>query len=129
MANENCPLCAGPMEARSAAPCEQCGGDPESLARYRGRDETYHLVKVLGGREIVLCIGCMLSFGSLDPLYLGVPPRSQYGFESMEVLREMRDPPVRADYFCPACGYRLKFLRFVKDVRSRAGQGTDPSAP
>lgn len=120
MGSDECPLCSGPLEVRNVAPCEQCGGDPESLARFNAQDQIYHLVKVLRGKEIVLCTGCMLDFGSLDPLFLGVPRGTHYGFEHMEIVREINSPAIRADNFCPSCGYRMKFLRFVKEVRTHA---------
>jgi hypothetical protein len=120
MGNEECPLCSADMEVRNVAPCEECGGDPESLDRFGAKNQTYHLVRVLGGRELVLCTGCMLDFGSLDPNFLGVPAGAHYGFENMEIVREINAAAIRADNYCPECEYRLKFLRFVKDVRSTA---------
>lgn len=125
MASDECPLCAGRLEPRSAAPCEKCGGDPDSLARYNTGEESYYLIRVLGGREIVLCTGCMVGFGELEPGYLAVARRSDYGFERMEVVRQVSGV-VRPDGYCSDCGYRLKFLKFVKSVRSRAGRETDP---
>ena len=120
LSSGDCPLCSGPLEVRSVAPCEQCGADPDSLARFNAGDQSYHLVKALKGKEMILCTGCMLNFGSLDPSYLGVPAGTSYGFEHMEIVREIKSPVVRADNFCPDCGYRLRFLRFVKEVRSLA---------
>ena len=120
MGNEDCPLCGAAMEVRNVAPCEECGGDPESIDRFGARDQTYHLVRVFGGSELILCTGCMLDFGSLDPNFLGLPAGTPYGFEHMEIVREITGPAIRADNFCPECEYRLKFLRFVKEVRSHA---------
>lgn len=126
MASEYCPLCAGVMEPRSAAPCEKCGADSDSLARFNAGEESYYLVKILRSRELVLCAGCMVGFGELEPEFLAASQRSDYGFERMEIVRQVNGS-VRNDYFCPECGYRLKFLRFVKDLRTRAGRGTDPA--
>lgn len=117
---DECPLCSSPLTGRNVAPCEQCGGEFESLDQFRTGEQTYHLVRVLNGKELVLCTGCMLNFGYIDPEFLGVPAGTPYGFESMEVLREITTPGARADQYCPECGYRLKFLRFVKDVRTHA---------
>ncbi|HEX2179107.1 MAG TPA: hypothetical protein VHL54_06260 [Actinomycetota bacterium] len=119
MADE-CPLCYGQLETRHAAPCEECGGEPESLEAFRGGEQAYYLVNVLGGRELILCTGCMVDFGSLDRKFLGVPAGTDYGFDHMEVVREVNGPAARGDNYCPSCGYRLKFLRFVKAVRSHA---------
>jgi hypothetical protein len=120
MAIDDCPLCAAPMEVRNVAPCEQCGGDPESLDRFGAGDQTYHLVRILGTKELILCTGCMLDFGSLDPNFLGLSADTPYGFEHMEIVREMTSPAIRADSYCPECEYRLRFLRFVKDIRTHA---------
>jgi hypothetical protein len=38
MADE-CPLCYGQLETRNAAPCEECGGEPESLEAFRGGEQ------------------------------------------------------------------------------------------
>ncbi len=119
MADE-CPLCDGPLEVRNAAPCERCGGDPGSLEAFRTGEQSYYLVKLLGSQELVLCTGCMIDFGSLDPKFLGVPVGTDYGFEHMEIVREINSPAIRGDNYCPSCGYRLRFLRFVKEVRSHA---------
>lgn len=113
-----CPLYDAALVARRTAPCEQCGADSDSLERFRGGDQSYHLVRVLGGRELVLCLGCMVGFGTIDPVFLGVDGSADYGFEHMQVVREINNPTARSDHFCPECGYRLKFLSFVKDVRS-----------
>lgn len=120
MANEQCPLCSGSLEVREASPCHECGGDPSSLERFKGGRHTYHAVKVFDGQELILCDSCMLNFGSFDPDFFGQPKGSPIGFEHMEVVRQIQSPGQRPDRHCPACGYRLRFLKFVKDSRNRA---------
>lgn len=120
MGNDICPLCAGSMEVQECAPCEQCGGEASAIDRFNRNEDNFHLVKVLGGVEIILCTGCMLDFGTVDPAFLGVPPGTNYGFEHMTVVREIPGPSIRPDSFCSSCGYRSKFLHFVKQVRSHA---------
>ena len=35
----------------------------------------------------------------------------------LEFLKEVQNPGLRQDKFCPSCGYRLGFLRMLRDVR------------
>ena len=119
MAEELCPLCDGPLEVREASPCHECGGDPESLARFRKGESTYHTVRMFGGLELVLCEVCMVNFGSHDPEFFGQQGHA-IGFEHMDIVKQIQSPSARNDFFCPNCGYRLKFLRFVKDARANA---------
>lgn len=120
MRNEQCPLCSGSLEVREASPCHECGGDPGSVERFNSGEHTYHAVKVFRDQELILCDSCMLNFGSFDPEFFGQPKGTLIGFEHMEVVREIQSPSGRPDMFCTSCGYRLRFLRFVKDLRKGA---------
>ncbi|MGQ0678362.1 MAG: hypothetical protein ACT4OM_01670 [Actinomycetota bacterium] len=120
MANEQCPLCSGPLEVREASPCHECGGDPASLQRFQAGQHTYYAVRVLQGQELILCDSCMVSFGSFDPDFFGWPKGALIGFENMEILRQIQGPSARSDMYCPSCSYRLRFLRFVRDSRNSA---------
>lgn len=120
MATEQCPLCSGSLEVRQASPCHECGGDPVSLERFRADRHIYHSVKVFGDQELILCDSCMLNFGAFDPDFFGQPKDSALGFEHMEIGKQILQPSSRADMYCPACKYRLRFLKFVKESRKRA---------
>ena len=50
-----------------------------------------------------------------------VSPRVRgIGFETMQFVQDVAQPSLGKDQFCPACGYRLAFLRLVADSRERA---------
>lgn len=120
MADEQCPLCSGPLEVLQASPCHECGGDPDSLARFREGEDSYHSVRMFQGLELILCEMCMVNFGSHDPAFFGHQRDFGIGFEHMDVVKQVQSPSARQDLFCPKCGYRLRFLRFVKDARANA---------
>jgi hypothetical protein len=120
MADELCPFCRGSLELREASPCHECGGDPESLARFRRGETSHYSVKMFGGLELVLCEICMVNFGSHDPKFFGQRHAYGVGFEHMEILKQIQNPSSRNDLFCPSCGYRRTFLRFVKEARAKA---------
>ncbi len=120
MADELCGLCRGPLEVREASPCHECGGDPESLARFRKGETSYYSVKVFGGLELVLCEVCMVNFGTHDPEFFGQRHGYGFDFEHMEVSKQILSPSSLSDLYCPSCGYRRAFLRFVKEARAKA---------
>ena len=120
MRHRQCPLCFGPLEVREVAPCAECGGVPEELEHLREGRHTYQVLRVLGGFETVLCNFCMVDFGSSDPTYFGLARGTRIGFETMQFVQDVADPRVGKDQFCPACGYRLAFLRLVAACRERA---------
>lgn len=119
MASAECPLCSGPLEVRETSPCHECGGDSESLARFRNSESRYYSVRLFGGLELILCEMCMVHFGNHDPSFFGRQQSEAVGFEDLEIVREVQSPSSRNDMFCPRCGYRLRFLRFVRDARAK----------
>jgi hypothetical protein len=72
------------------------------------------------GLELILCELCMVNFGSHDPAFFGQQRDVLIGFENMDIVKQIQSPSARQDMFCPKCGYRLRFLRFVKDARASA---------
>ena len=72
-----------------------------------------------GNIELALCDFCMVDFGSRDPVYFGLPPRTRIGFDRMQFVRTGDDPRPETDKFCPSCAHRLAFLRFVDSARRR----------
>lgn len=117
---EQCPLCSGSLEARETSPCHQCGADPGSVERFNSGEHTYHAVKLFGDQELILCDSCMLNFGSFDPEFFGQSKTTPIGFEHMQILRQIQNPSSRPDMFCSSCGFRLRFLNFIKDSRKGA---------
>ena len=75
---------------------------------------------MFGGLELILCDMCLVNFGMHDPRFFGRRQSEAIDFEHMEIVRQIQSPSARKDLFCPACGYRLRFLNFVKDARAKA---------
>jgi hypothetical protein len=98
----------------------KCGGLPDDLQHFRDGEHTYHEVEVFPGHRLVLCSFCLVDLGSHDPTFCGLPPDARIGFEHMKCVRDVYEPSISKDKFCPACGYRLRFLRFVRAVRDEA---------
>ncbi len=75
----------------------------------------------------------MVDFGSQDPTYFGLPPKTRIGFEKMQLVRAVDGAPIGRDKFCPRCDRRLAYLEFVAAARELherrgdpAGTGSDP---
>jgi hypothetical protein len=64
----------------------------------------------------------MVDFGSYDPTFFGLPRGSRIGFERMRFVRDVVQPTVGKDKYCPACRRRLAFLKFVAAARSLHAQ-------
>ena len=116
---KHCPLCYAPLEVRDVAPCMECGADPEEVQHFRDGTHTYHELEVLPGHRLVLCDFCMVDFGSYDPHFFGLPRGARLRFEHMKLIRDVQEVSMGKDKFCTSCGYRLKFLEFVRAVREQ----------
>jgi hypothetical protein len=121
---KQCPLCFTELEVRDVTPCATCGGSPGELVHLRDGHHTFHVFRVFGELELPLCNFCMVDFGSQDPGYFGLPPRTRIGLDRMQFVRDIAEPRIETDKFCPRCGHRLAFLRFVDAARQcHAGDG------
>jgi hypothetical protein len=98
----------------------ECGGLPEELTHFREGEHTYHELEVLPGHRLILCNFCMVDFGSFDREFFGLPMSTNMGYGYMKLIRDVNDPSLGKDKFCRDCGYRLKFLEFVRAVRDDA---------
>ena len=119
MQREQCPACFAVLEVRDVAPCDECGADPEELEHFRQGKHTYQRFEIFDGLELNLCDFCMVDFGSRDPSYFGLPRSSRIGFERMRFVSDVRNPSIGKDKYCPDCGRRLAFLKFVAEARRR----------
>lgn len=75
-------MCFGPLDVREAAPCDECGGDPEEIEHFRLGKHTYQRFEVFAGLELTLCNFCMVDFGSYDPTFFGLPRGSRDRFRA-----------------------------------------------
>ena len=97
----------------------ECGGHSGEKQHFREGKHSYREFEVIPGFRLVLCDFCMVDFGSFDPKYFGLPPNTQIGYERMNFIREIESADIGKDKYCLDCGYRLKFLDFVKAVREQ----------
>jgi hypothetical protein len=119
MQETQCPLCYGPLEIRDVAPCDECGRDQTELQHLSQRIHTYRLYEVFPPLRLTLCNFCDVDFGSMDPQFFGLPQHTRIGYEKMRLLAPVDAPCRSSDKFCTACGYRLRFLRFVAQARQQ----------
>jgi hypothetical protein len=119
MKETHCPLCHSELEVRDVAPCEECGGFPEELEHFRQGKHTFTEYEVFPPLKVVLCNFCDVDFGSHDPTFFGLPARTRIGFEYMRPCRPVEVKALARDKFCPHCGLRLAFLRFVQRAREQ----------
>ena len=120
MTTEQCPLCYAPLEIRDVAPCYNCGALSEELDYCRDGRHTYAEYEVFPGVRAVLCNLCMIEFGLYDPTFFGLSRGKQSRLEPMQFMKEV-DPVIGKDKYCPECGRRLAFLRFVVEAREANG--------
>jgi len=117
MSESNCPICYGPLEAREVTPCFDCGADPAELNHLAEGRHKYAAVSVLHS-SIVLCDFCQVDFTSYDPEFFGQGRGFRPG-KDVVFVRDVLDPQPTKDKYCPKCGRRLAFLRFLAAVRQR----------
>ena len=117
MQEQCCPLCFGSLDVRDVAPCEVCGGNPIEIEHFHSRVHHYAEYEVFPGLCLVLCNFCDVDFGSNNPTYFGLSPRTRIGYQTLRLVRLIEKPNLGKDKFCEACGLRLAFLRFVAQAR------------
>ena len=117
MQETHCPLCQGPLETREVAPCYECGAAPTEREHFDQGKHTYREYEVFSPLRLTLCNFCDVDFGSFDPTFFGLPAKTRIGYQYFVPLEPVRSPALGHDKYCAACGYRLRFLRFVADAR------------
>jgi len=120
MSESHCPICYAPLEFRDVAPCWDCGANPGEIDHLANGRHTYAEVRVYGA-VIVLCDFCQLDFGSYAAGYFGQARRARLG-QGLTLVRQISEPRVSKDKYCPNCARRLAFLRFLADVRERGAE-------
>jgi hypothetical protein len=117
MQETHCPLCQGALETREVTPCFECGADPIEREHFEQGKHTYREYEVFPPLRLTLCNFCDVDFGSFDPTYFGLPAKARIGYQYFVPLEPVRSPALGHDKYCEACGYRLRFLRFVAEAR------------
>lgn len=112
----NCPLCYSLLEVKDVAPCMYCGWLPEEIEHALAGKHTYAEMRIFGDLTLVLCDFCQVDFGSFHPDFFGLPPNARIGYEKMQFVRSVDNIVIGKDKFCPECGCRLAFLKFVEQA-------------
>ncbi|MBX2842903.1 MAG: hypothetical protein KTR26_14125 [Flammeovirgaceae bacterium] len=115
MKDSFCPLCYSALEVKEVTPCMECGGDDFEQDHYK--EHKYAEYELYFGQRLILCNFCDVDFGSFDPTYFGFPPGTKVGIGDFHFIREISDKELRKDKYCPECGYRLSFLKFVETCK------------
>jgi ribosomal protein S14 len=117
MKETNCPLCFEDLETRLVARCDDCGADPKEIKHFEEKKHHYTEYEIFPGLNLTLCNFCDVDFGSYDPESFGLLKGTKIGFEKMKLIRSVQDPSLQKDNYCPNCGRRLSFLRFLMQSR------------
>jgi len=115
MKKTNCPLCHGLLEVKTVTPCQQCGTNSDEIIHYKVHE--YNEYEVFEGLNLILCNFCDVDFGSFDPTFFGLPKGTNVGYEKLKFVKEISEISLNKDKYCPSCGYRLAFLRFIAKSR------------
>lgn len=121
---EQCPICYADLEVRDCAPCHDCGWDSKEIDHFRENRHTYKTYDIYKGLQLTLCDFCDVDFGSYKPEYFGFKNGHRIGFQDFHLIKEVRNPQIAKDKFCPQCSSRLKFLNFLFDIRQLNSQST-----
>jgi hypothetical protein len=117
MNDSQCQICYTPLEVTDVAPCMECGNIPEEIEHALAGKHSYAEMRIFGDLTLVLCDFCQVDFGSSDPTYFGLPRDAKIGYEKMQYLKTVEEVFIGKDKYCPQCGYRLSFLKFVQQAR------------
>ncbi len=113
MTATQCPICFGTLEVRDVAPCADCGHMCEEIEHLRQRVHTYTELEVISEQRLILCDFCRVDFYSYDPAYFGLGSRRELGrfADEMRLIRQLHEPSLGKDGYCPSCDRRLVFLK------------------
>lgn len=115
---EQCPICFGELEPRDCAPCDDCGWDvPTEIEHLKEGIHTYTTYEVYQGLRLTLCNFCAVDFGSYKSEYFGFENKRRIDFFDFNFVKQIEYPVVVKDKFCHECSARLKFLKFVTEIR------------
>jgi hypothetical protein len=115
---EQCPICFAELEVRDCAPCDDCGWNvPTEIEHLNEGRHTYTTYEIYRGFRLTLCDFCYVDFGSYKPEYFGFRNKEALRLFDFNFVKQLEDPEVIKDKFCPSCAARLSFLRFVARIR------------
>ncbi|MEZ5008623.1 MAG: hypothetical protein R2753_10790 [Chitinophagales bacterium] len=124
MKHEQCPICYHELEVRQCAPCHDCGHMEIEIEHFNQGKHNYNVYEIYKGLKLQLCNFCDVDFGSYKSEYLGFETNQRIGFEHMILYKNIENPSLEMDKFCPKCFQRLKFLTFLRDLRELIKEDT-----
>ena len=107
------------------APCYDCGALPPELEHLKEGRHKYSELELFGA-TLVLCDFCQVDFDSYDPSYFGRTGGQRFS-RQMHVLRDVTQPAMSKDKYCPNCNRRLAFLRFLAHALETAAADANKS--
>lgn len=117
MKNEQCPICFSELEVVDCAPCDDCGHLEKEIEHFKEGKHKYNVYNVYNGLKLQLCDFCDVDFESYKSEYLGFDDNRRIGYENFEFVSSVESPSIEKDKYCSECGSRLKFLKFLRDLR------------
>ena len=112
---EQCPICFNELEVRDCAPCDACGGAPDEREHFDERQ--YITYEIFEGLRLTLCDFCTVDFGSFKPEFFGLKNEKRLSLSDFTFVEQIEYPEITKDKYCPECSARLRFLKFVAEVR------------
>ena len=112
-----CPICFTELEVRDCGPCDDCGWDvPKEIEHLKDRIHTYNAYDIYEGLRLTLCDFCLADFVYYESKYFGLNEGQRLNLQDFKFVRQVDNPQVIKDKFCPECSRRLKFLNFVRTL-------------
>jgi hypothetical protein len=108
-----CPVCFTPLEVRDVTPCFICGGWPAFVARFDPASE-FTEFRLPTNQLIVLCRSCQLEeFMVPGGWGYRLAPGEKFPVNVLRWVREVAEPRLARDKFCPTCNTRLAFIEVI----------------
>jgi len=93
-----------------------CGASPTELEHLREKRHTYSVYRFPIGTEMVLCDSCFLDMDSIGGEHWGLPVRGQITTNDLSLVRDVADPQMVHDKYCPNCAARLSYLESLQEI-------------
>ena len=116
---KQCPICFETLVMIDCAPCDDCGWreiERDHLAQGIHVYNVYHVYEEL---QLTLCNFCDADFSSYHPEYWGLAWDKRLALTCFTFVKQVSDPVMIKDKFCPTCAHRLSFLNVLREVRDR----------
>jgi hypothetical protein len=117
---QQCPICYNELEVRDCSPCDCCGWDDNEIDHLNAQKHTYKVYDIYKGLHLTLCNFCEVDFSSYNPEYFGLLKDERLGLHKFNYVKDIKNPQIIKDKFCPNCSERLSFLKFLKQIREIA---------